>query len=78
MLEAWTEFYDAPAPEKQTKTLAARASAEGQLDPLPDEDLKFGNVQMVPGRAYLAGQTNSAILINASGTTRNSAPVAKT
>ena len=54
VLEAWTEFYESPGPDKQTNTLPARTVTEGPADALSDESLKFGDVVMVPGRAYLS------------------------
>ena len=78
VLEAWTEFFDSPTPEKQTSTLAARAVAEGATDALSDDTLKFGDILMVPGRAYLNDTTNTAIRLNAPAASRDSVPVGKT
>ena len=78
VLEAWTEFYETPAPDKQTNTLPARTVADGPADALSDESLKFGNVLMVPGRAYLSGTTNGGVRLNAPAATRDSVPVGKT
>jgi hypothetical protein len=85
VLEAWTEFYDSPAPEKQTTTLPARNVAEGATETLSDETLKFGDVLMVHGRAYVVpasagapGSTNASIRLNAPAAARDSVPVGKT
>jgi hypothetical protein len=78
VLEAWTEFYEAPPPEKQTNTLAPRTVAEGPTAALSDESLKFGDVLMVPGRAYLSGISNGAIRLDGPASARDSVPVGKT
>lgn len=78
VLEAWTEFYESPAPDKQTNTLPARTAAEAPANALADESLRFGDVLMVPGRAYLTGTTNGGVRLNALAPTRDSVPVGKT
>lgn len=49
-LQVLTEFFDAPEPTVENRTLPASAGVD-----LQDEALGFGIMKMVPGRAFLAG-----------------------
>jgi alpha-tubulin suppressor-like RCC1 family protein len=49
-LEALTEFFDPPQPTVKTRPLPEQAGVS-----LTDETLDFGNMEMIPGRAFLLG-----------------------
>ncbi len=52
-LQVFTEFFDPPRPAIQSTTLPVQAGLS-----LPDESLAFGQMEMVPGKAFVLG-TNS-------------------
>ena len=63
-LEVWTEFTSAPTPARHLRVLKATpATSAGQVAIEPqwiDEQLDFGPMMMVSGRAFALGDTNAS------------------
>jgi hypothetical protein len=77
VLEAWTEFFDAPVPEAKTNQFPSLANELGELQAssLDDQSLRFGRLYMREGRAFLTQP--AAVSLGGSRARRDSIPVGK-
>jgi hypothetical protein len=77
IVEAITEFFTCPVPEKETRTLPAEGVSGEGLE-LADETLRFASMSMQEGRAYSRGTTNAVAGLSAGAAVRESIAVGKT